>query len=147
MDPFPILNNYVGNFIKAHFHKCCLFSKMFVSDKINKLHIKLCWWRSGQKWTLYRLDSLPEWPESHVRILVQTWLQIRTPTIQFTSIQKKVEKLSTKNCGIINLYTLSNIEWKLVKEIFPELFVSTYTKSMNWLILSERSDNHSLHAY
>ena len=45
------------------------------------------------------------------------------------------------------LYALSNIEWKLVKETFPELFVLTYTKSMNWLILSERSDNYLLHAY
>ena len=54
--------------------------------------------------------------------------------------------LSTKNVEL-RLYTLSNIEWKLVKETFPELFVSTYTKSMNWLILSERSDNYLLHAY
>ena len=45
------------------------------------------------------------------------------------------------------LYASSNIEWKLVKETFPELFVLTYTKSMNWLILSERSDNYLLHAY
>ena len=45
------------------------------------------------------------------------------------------------------LYTLSNIEWKLVKETFPGLFNSTNTKSMNWLSLSERSDNYLLHAY
>ena len=86
---------------------------MFVSDQINKL-VDLLEGNYADDAQVrnehYRLYSLPKRPGSHVRILVQTWLQIRTPTIQFTSIQKKVEKLSTKNCGIINLYTLSNIE-------------------------------------
>ena len=118
------------------------------SKNITKcLHIKLCWWHSGQKWTLYRLHSLPEWPESHVWILVQTWLQIRTPTILFTSIQEKVERIIYKKCGIMNFISCQNIEWRLVKETFPELFFSTYTKSMNWIILSKKSDNYLLHAY
>ena len=126
---------------------CIKYANTSNSKQITKcLHIKLCWWHSGQEWTLYRLHSLPEWPESHVRILVQTWLQIRTPTIQFTYIQKKVEKIKYKNLEL-RLYTLSNIEWKLVKETFPELFNSTNTKSMNWIILSERSDDYLLHAY
>ena len=62
-----------------------------------------------------------------------------------TQLQVKLG-LSTKNVEL-RLYTLSNIEWKLVKETFPELFVLTYTKSMNWIILSERSDDYLLHAY
>ena len=62
-----------------------------------------------------------------------------------TQLQVELE-LSTKNVEL-RLYTLSNIEWKLVKETFPELFVLTNTKSMNWIILSERSDDYLLHAY
>ena len=62
-----------------------------------------------------------------------------------TQLQVELE-LSTKNVEL-RLYTLSNIKWKLVKETFPGLFNSTNTKSMNWLSLSERSDNYLLHAY
>ena len=117
---------------------------MFVSDKINKLHIKLCWWRSGQKWTLYRLYSLPKRPGSHVRILVQTWLQIRTPTIQFTSIQKKVGKLSTKRCGIKTLYLVKHWMETFQGNISRIVWLNPH-QSMNWIILSERSDNYLLH--
>ena len=62
-----------------------------------------------------------------------------------TQLQVELE-LSTRNVDL-RLYTLSNIEWKLVKETFPGLFNSTNTKSMNWIILSERSDDYLLHAY
>ena len=62
-----------------------------------------------------------------------------------TQLQVELE-LSTKNVEL-KLYALSNIGWKLVKETFPGLFNSTNTKSMNWIILSERSDDYLLHAY
>ena len=147
MDPFPILNNYVGNFIKAHFHKCLsLFQNVCLrQNQQTAYQIMLMTLRSEMNIIQTRYPARVTW---------KSCTDIGADLASNQDTNYSIYLYSEKGWKIINkklwnyeLYTLSNIEWKLVKEIFPELFVSTYTKSMNWLILSERSDNHSLHAY
>ena len=146
MDPFPILNNYVGNFIKAHFHKCLsLFQNVCLrQNQQTAYQIMLKTLRSEMN--IIQTYSLPKRPGSHVRILVQTWLQIRTPTIQFTSIRKKVGKLSTKRCGIKTLYLDKHWMETFQGNISRIVWLNPH-QSMNWIILSERSDNYLLHAF